>query len=303
MILITGGTGFLGQNIVKKLQSENYPIRLLCRDKEKAQALFPKAEVVKGDILDKGSLIEACKGVKTVIHLAAVISYTLPEEKIFLQNVEGTKNLLEAAKNADKFIFSSSTSVYGATVGKASENTPPNPRTSYGKSKVAAEKVIIESGIPFLVYRISVVYGQGSPIWYDIMKFFGKGFPIPKAHSVINLIHISDVASAFQIGVKKGNGIYNIAGEKSLPFRELASILSYHLGRKPRFWPTWLVLLLAQTKGKAKKELEAFITNRDFENMKAKKELGFVPKAILEKELKNMVEWYKNVSSKNEKHI
>jgi nucleoside-diphosphate-sugar epimerase len=296
MILVTGGTGFIGRALVGRLLKRGHPVRLLARSREKARSLFPGAEIVKGDILDRDAVKKALRGAGTVIHLAGLISYTLPKERIFRVNLEGTKTLLEASGNVDKFIFSSSTSVYGETHGKASELTPPNPRNFYGESKLAAEKAILASGIPSLIYRLAVVYGTGSPIWDNIMSFFSRGFPVPRTHNVVNLIHISDVTRAFLTGLKKGRGIYIIAGQ-TIPFMGLASLLSYHLEIKPRFWPVWLVRLLASFRGRAA-EIDAFIMNRDFDGSKAKEELGFVPEAYLEREIKKMVEAYKSMNKK-----
>ncbi|MBI4176051.1 MAG: NAD-dependent epimerase/dehydratase family protein [Candidatus Aenigmarchaeota archaeon] len=293
MILVTGGTGFIGQNLVRDLLNEGYPARLLCRDIEKARKMFPKIEAVKGDILDKESIRKAVKDAGTIIHLAGVISYTMPREELFRINLQGTKNLLEASKNASKFIFSSSVSVYGSTKGVADEATPARPRNFYGQSKLAAETAVLESGIPSVCNRISVVYGVGSPIWWKIMKFFGKGFPIPKANTNTNLIHVSDVSRAFIIGLEKGKGVYNIAGNENIPFINLANMLASEIGIEPKFWPVWLVKLLAGLKGKGK-DMDAFILNREYRIEKARKELGFSPRMPIEEGIKEMVGWYKS---------
>jgi len=294
MILVTGGTGFIGQSLVKELLSEGRSIRILTRKPEEAKKLFPKAEAFKADILDPSSLKPALKGIEEVIHLAGKISYTLPKQELFRQNLEGTKNLLEASREAEKFLFSSSVSVYGETPENVDETSPPKPRDFYGESKLAAEEAVQASGIPSLVYRVSVVYGTGSPIWEGVMRLFSRGFPLPKTKNYTNLIHVSDVSRAFSLGLKKGNGIYNIAGEKSIPFIELASLLAYHFGIKPKFWPVWLVKFLASFKGRGK-EIDTFIQNRLYETSKVQRDLGFKPDAYFEKEIKNMVEWYKSL--------
>jgi nucleoside-diphosphate-sugar epimerase len=297
MILVTGATGFIGRHLVKDLLEKGHSLALLTRKPELARQLFPKARAVKGDIQSIPE--EACRGVSKVIHLAGAISYSLPREQLFRVNVEGTRNLLAAARNCEKLIFSSSVSVYGETNELVDEATPPTPQSPYGESKLAAERAIEAAELPSLIYRLSVVFGEGSPIWAGIMKFFGKGFPIPKARTSTNLVHVSDVSRAFQLGLKKGRGTYIIAGDKTIPFMELASLLAYHLGTKPKFWPPWVVKLLARVKGKAA-GIDSFTQNRFYSIEKARRELGWQPEAYFEKEIKNMVEWY--MSSQQEEH-
>lgn len=294
MILITGATGFIGQRLGKDLLERGEQVRILAREPGLAKGLFPKAEVVKGDILDRDSLKRALRGTDQVVHLAALISYTTPGQELWKVNVDGTRNLVELAKDAEKFLFSSSVSVYGQTREPATEEQLPSPRTPYGESKLEGERLVRNSGLPHACFRIGVVYGPGSPIWAEILRFFGKGFPIPRTKNVTNLIQVGDVSRAFRIGLKKGKGVYNIAAGRSVPFVELASLLSYHLGKKPRFWPSGLVRSLAALMGKGR-EIEAFTLNREYSIEKARKELGFSPAVRLEAGLKEMVEWYKGL--------
>jgi len=288
MILVTGGTGFVGTQLVKDLVESGHSVRVLSRE----DVYNPRVNIVKGDLLDKESLKKALKDVETVIHLAGKISYNASKEEIFKVNYEGTKNLLEACKNVKKLLFSSSVAVYGEIKEPAIETQPPTPKTIYGESKVAGEKAIQESGIPNICFRLSVIYGTNNPIWNDVFKMFSKGFPIPKTNNETNLLHVSDASKAFQIGLKKGSGIYNIPGNQ-LPFMDLARILAAHLGIEPRFWPPSVVKFFAGFKGK-RKDVDAFIQNRLYDGTKAREELGFEPKADLYKCLKEMVETYKN---------
>ena len=73
MILVTGSTGFLGKQLVEDLLKEGYSVRLLSREREKTKELFPRAEVFKGDILDRETLEKAANGAYKVIHLAGLI--------------------------------------------------------------------------------------------------------------------------------------------------------------------------------------------------------------------------------------
>ena len=114
MILITGGAGFIGREVTRNLLSKGHQVRLLARNPEGIKSLFPKAEVVWGDITDINSLDKALDGVDTVIHLAGLISYSKRDKDLLhMVNVEGTRNLLAHCGNVNRFVFSSSVSVYG----------------------------------------------------------------------------------------------------------------------------------------------------------------------------------------------
>ncbi|MFC2143765.1 NAD-dependent epimerase/dehydratase family protein [Candidatus Aenigmatarchaeota archaeon] len=105
MFLVTGATGFLGQNIIKEISKKGKDIggiRILTTDPEKAKKMYPKYEIVRGDVTDPKTLEGIGKGVDTIIHLAGLVSYTKPREELFRVNVEGTRNILEACPNAKK---------------------------------------------------------------------------------------------------------------------------------------------------------------------------------------------------------
>src|SRR5437868_4035653 len=103
MILVTGGTGFLGSYIIKELIEKNYPVRAIRRATSKLpfyipKEIFDKVEWVEGDILDLVSLEKAMEGVNKVIHSAAVISFLKKEKKwMHHVNIEGTANVVNMA--------------------------------------------------------------------------------------------------------------------------------------------------------------------------------------------------------------
>ncbi|MBL7160635.1 MAG: NAD-dependent epimerase/dehydratase family protein [Candidatus Aenigmarchaeota archaeon] len=290
MILVTGGTGFIGQQVVKDLLAQGEKVRLLCRSPMEMRGV----EVIKGDLLDKESLKAALKDVENVIHLAAKISYTAPREELFSLNVESVRCLAEAFKGK-KFVLASSVSVYGDTWEPAGEEAPFNPNNIYGETKIAAERALREAGIPSAALRLSVIFGAGSQKWFRVLQMLSKGFPVPGTSKVTNVLHVSDVSRAFILALQKGSGPYNIAAEHSIPIKQLVLLLARELEIKARFWPPWLISFLAKFKGNAKAQLGSFTTNRIFKTEKAKEELGFSPKADFEKEIKRMVEWYKSV--------
>lgn len=296
MILVTGGSGFIGSKLVHSLIKRGYDVKILTRDPRKIK--IKDVESVKGDITRKETLKNAVKDVDVVVHLAGLVSYTKPEKVLYRINVDGTKNLLDVSKNVDKFIFSSSVSVFGPIKGVADENYPCKPMSYYGKSKLEAENLIHDSGIKHVILRIAPVYGAGSPYWLKNLKMLDSGFPIPNTKSLTHIVHISDVVNAFILSMKKGEGIYNIADKKPIPFVRLAEKTVKLLGKKPKKLPLWLVYLISVFMGK-KKYIDVLTMNRNYSIKKAQKELGYKPKADMDKELKKMIDWYKSLRDKH----
>ncbi|MEM5871906.1 MAG: NAD(P)-dependent oxidoreductase [Candidatus Aenigmatarchaeota archaeon] len=294
MLLVTGATGFLGSNLMKSLSKKREDIRILVLDVEKAKKMYPKFEIVKGDITKPETLKHVGKDVDIVIHLAGIVSYTKPKDLIFKINVEGTKNILEECKEADKFIFSSSVAVYGEIKGQADESYPRNPNNFYGASKMEAENIIRDSEIPNVIFRIAPIYGVGSPQWFKNLSLLEKGFPIPNTKNLTHVCHISNAVQAFELALKrsKAQGIYNIADYEPVKFVDFASELIRLLGREPVIYPMWFVKFIAKMK-RMKPYLDVLIMNRNYDIYNAEHELGYEPKIDFWEEIKKMVEWYK----------
>lgn len=297
MILVTGGTGFLGREVVKQLVKKGHKVRLLTRDPKEAKKIFPRLEMAKGNITDRRSLGPALRGVDTVVHLAGLVSYSKPKAKLMRVNLEGTKNLLAHCQKVKKFIFSGSVGVMGEIKGVADESYPTNPRTPYAESKLLAEKAVLESGIPALVFRIAPVYGIGSPSWLKNLKLLEKGFPIPKTDNLTHVVHVSDVAQAFELGVKKGIGVFLIADSKPVKFTVFVGKLLKLLGKEPKRMSFWAVKLAAKAKGMGA-YLGVLTMNRNYSIERAREKLGYRPRADFDKELKRMVDWYKELKAK-----
>lgn len=290
MILITGATGFIGRNLIKRLKNK-VDIRILTRDENKALSLFKDIDIVKGDILSENAIKKALKDIDIIVHLAGLVSYS-NSENILKTNYIGTKKLLKYCKHK-RFIFSSSVSVYGPIKGVADENYPINPTNPYGKSKAMAEKVVMNSNTEWIIFRIAPVYGIGSPLWLKNLKLLDNGFPVPKTENLTHIVHINDVVQAFEVGLEKGEGIYNIAGIKPIRFLDLVCYIMKLLGKKPRIWPPWLVKFIAKLMGMGC-YLDVLTTNRHYSIKKAK-EFGFKPYVSLNKGIKEMIRWYKSI--------
>lgn len=171
MILVTGGSGFLGRHVVRRWieaqpERPGRPLRLLLR-RAPESPLPASVQMVRGDLLDDESVREAVAGVETVVHLA---SKNIDRDGTGFEqiNVEGTRRLCQAALAAgvSRFLYVSSVGVYGhGSHRDADESTPVRPDTPFSRSKAEAERIVLEghrrgdwTGI---VLRHRFVYGEG----------------------------------------------------------------------------------------------------------------------------------------------
>lgn len=177
MVLVTGGTGFLGSYIIKELVEKNYPVRAIRRSTSKLPfyipaKIFEQIEWVEGDILDPVSLDEAMDDVDTLIHSAAIISFNPADKKKMYQvNVQGTANVVNTAieKNISRLVHISSVAALGRSktgghVNEEREWLDSNLNTHYAISKYKAEMEVwrgIGEGLNAVIINPSTVLGFG----------------------------------------------------------------------------------------------------------------------------------------------
>ncbi|MEW6441429.1 MAG: NAD(P)-dependent oxidoreductase [bacterium] len=169
-ILITGGAGNMGRSLAGALRGQGHGLRIL--DLPACDFGFfdgwERTSVFPGDILDRGFLRNALRGVDWVYHLAAILppASEANRERTFRVNVEGTRSLIEAASSGaapsrpPTVVLASSVSVFGDTTsheGLVASGHPVAPNDLYAASKVEAEAVLMKSGLPFVNLRISAV--------------------------------------------------------------------------------------------------------------------------------------------------
>jgi UDP-glucose 4-epimerase len=212
-VLITGGTGNLGVTVSRAFVKDGFSVRLLCHRK-KAKSLDSKLEVVWGDITEPDSVRKAVDGVDAVVHMAGIIQ-PLTETKPELAakvNVGGTETLVRSIKNRGDnipFVFTSSAAVFGpcpnATEPLSPDRNPSNPTTVYAETKFRAENLIKNSGIGYVILRLTSVPHQR----LRISEFKTQMFTIPLKNR-IEFCHTDDLALAILNAVKnfdkvKGN--------------------------------------------------------------------------------------------------
>ncbi len=160
-ILVTGATGLVGRRLLPRLVKAGFDVRALVRN---GKSVPEGVTAVDGDILDTATLGAAVADVEAIIHLAALLR-TPDARRIWHVNLEGTRNLIEAAKMGapdSRFILASTGLVYNEdSPHPALETDHVAPTRDYPASKTAAEMLLRESGLNWSVLRYGFVYGDG----------------------------------------------------------------------------------------------------------------------------------------------
>jgi len=212
MILVTGGTGFLGSYIIKNLVEKGHAVRAIRRSPALPffieKEIWEKVEWIEGDVLDVVSLAEAAKGIDAVIHSAAIVSFTKDRrEEMYAVNVDGTANVVNAALESGvrRLLHVSSVAALGRTT-KASTVTEEKTweenknNTHYAITKHRAEMHAwrgFAEGLEGVVINPSTILGYGN--WHQsscaIFKTAYKGFPW-YTKGVNGFVGVEDVAEA-----------------------------------------------------------------------------------------------------------
>lgn len=232
---VTGGTGFIGQRVIKKLLERNYQVYALARSPQSAARLTSLGcTVVEGDIMDVASMREGMAGSDVVFHIAAWYKVGaadwLQAEAI---NVGGTRKVLRLAHElgVPKIIYTSSIAVFGDTKGQLVDETyyQGGPfLTEYDRTKwLAHYKVavpLIEQGAPIIIVMPGAVYGPGDTSQVaELMRMFYRGLPaLPGPETMLTYAHVEDVAEGHILAMEKGKiGESYILAGPAVPFGEM----------------------------------------------------------------------------------
>jgi nucleoside-diphosphate-sugar epimerase len=233
--LVTGATGHVGRHLVPALLKHGDKVRCLVRSG--SPRLWNNIEYVEGDLSSKESLKKAVAGCDVIYHLAALVSYTASKDELWRVNVEGTKNLLEAAQGK-KFVYLSSTGVHGKKLTKlpADESEPYRPTDYYGRTKMEAEKAVLAAG--GIALRATDIYGPGFTEGYDIVfkKISeGKMMVIGDGKNRLQYLHVDDLVSALVAAKQHGKPgqAYIIAGSDVRTQEELYGLVAKQMKVAP----------------------------------------------------------------------
>jgi len=312
-ILVTGGTGFVGSNLILQLIDEKNEIISFdnnSRNSFSNQKLIENnVKLIKGDITNLEDLKKIPKDIDIVYHLAAVNGtkyfYEIPE-KVLEINVKGVFNLMECIKstNCKRIFFTSSSEVYGfPSIFPTPENSilsipdPTNPRFSYSSSKIVGETIIINYaksiGIDYTIARLHNAYGPKMGFEHVIPEFIRK--VVKKEKFLVNgdgtesrsFCYISDIIEEIKLITNQSNGkneIFNIGNPVETSINELILELEKIYGNK--ISPVYIKFKNPGTK-------------RRVPDISKIKKLGYTPKISLSNGLQKTYEWYSNYYKKN----
>jgi nucleoside-diphosphate-sugar epimerase len=169
-VLLTGGTGFLGKNVARRLARDGHTLRVLCREASRLDGLPDGIEVARGDVTDPDSLRRAAEGCGAVVHMAALVKMWVPDRERFDRvNVSGLRNALQAAREAGaRLLYTSSFIAVGPAGPVPADESRVHPgdrfRNDYERTKAAADTVAREAaaaGGDVVILYPGVVYGPG----------------------------------------------------------------------------------------------------------------------------------------------
>ena len=271
------------------------------------------------------------KDVDFVFHIAAAFrELDVPDEHYYNVNVNGTRNVFEAARknNIKKVVYCSTQGVHGHISNPpGNENSPIKPEDYYQQTKYEGELVaqeFIKKGMKVTIIRPTAIYGPGDPErFYMIFKRVKNGlFPMfGKGETFYHPVYIDNLTDAFilSMDLEKGNGqTYIIADEKYFSIKELVMRVGKAMNKevKIKFYPIFPLIIAGHIVEKVCKpfgiappifprRVDWFRQVRAFRIDKATKELGFKPKVGIDEGLRNTAEWYEEMGyfSSNVKNL
>ena len=257
-IFVTGGNGFIGSVVVRKLLQASYEVRCLLRPSSRTERIDSlPLERVQGDVRDAESLRKGMTDCQATIHLAGLSSWGEIDSPALKQVVEdGTRNVLQAALDlpAHRVIFVSSVAAVNGSdqpevFNESSEFTLDDPELKYALAKRNAElqcRKALAQGVPVVVVNPAEVYGPSDTSFVTAgnLIHFVRSKPVLVCSGGTSVAHVDDVAAGIVAALAKGRPgeRYILAGE-NLTIRQLAALCLQLVGRRPKvvILPNYLI--------------------------------------------------------------
>ena len=320
-VLVTGGTGFIGGHLCRRLVKDGHSVRALVRDPKRSKELQELGvDIAIGDLRDYDSLVKAAEGIDIIYSFAAIFRQENVSKKDFrATNVQGIKNLLDAAVKAGvpRLAHCSSTGVYGYFDDPpATEKTPYNliEGDVYIETKFGGEEHVRQYDakglISTTVFNITGVYGPYDTRFLKLFKSIHNGVfhMIGSGENCVQMIYIDDLIDGVILcgtHEKAAGDNFILTGHDAVKLNDLVADISKAVDRKPpRFHiPFKLVYyagLLCEVTLKPlgippplyRRRVGFFKMNKVFDISKARDVLGFAPDTNLNTGIRKTVDWY-----------
>jgi dihydroflavonol-4-reductase len=305
---VTGGTGFIGSRVVRRLRERGDDVVALVRSPDKAAELRELGcELVEGDLSSEQAIRDGVRGCDAVFHIAAVYKVGIPaseREAMRDSNVGGTERVLDAATDAGvaRIVYVSTVAVFGNTRGEVVDETYSRPGddflSCYDETKWQSHQVVLDrigKGAPVVIVQPGGVYGPGDHSELGNMidqAATGKLKMLMFPETGFNLVHVDDVADGIVLAYDKGEaGQAYVLGGQISQMRELVEKVSEIAGRKApkRVMPAGLMKMaipIGPLVGKAMgfpPNLRELIRTSDgvtfwAKDDKARRDLGYAPR-------------------------
>ncbi len=235
-ILITGGLGYLGSNLISELLKNNDDIKITVLDKgiygvsHMAPLIDSRLDIHIGDIRDESLVKSLVPKNDYIVHLAALVGAPLVNRKPIEAsdtNIEGTSVITKYISKNQLYLFASTGSTYGKVMGVCNEDTPISPLSSYGAHKALGEKIVSEKDA--ICMRFATVYGLSFRTRDDLYinsmvqkAIIDKSAVIYESSAMRTFIHVLDAARAIihLMNIEHNHQIYNI-GDPTLSYSKL----------------------------------------------------------------------------------
>jgi len=248
-VFVTGGNGFIGSHVVRRLVDQGHSVRCLLRKASKTDRIEgARYQRIEGDVRDIESVRAGMKDCDAVVHLASLSNWNDIDSPLMTEVViGGTKNILEVAKEQKlRVVFVSSVlAVNGSTEPKtfdeSAEWTLADGKLSYSHCKRAAEKLCLDAfkdeGVPVVIVNPAEVYGPQDTELITACNLldFARSKPVLVCTGGTSVVYVEDVAAAIAAAVQKGRpGERYILGGENLTVKQLAELTLELLGQKKK---------------------------------------------------------------------
>jgi nucleoside-diphosphate-sugar epimerase len=298
-LALTGGTGFIGQHLLRELTRRGYQVRVLLRRPTMLPADCTSAVI--GDIARPQNMAQALADVDAIIHSAglSVAASGRPEDDYRVLNVEATVGLARAAQRAGvrRFVFISSIRAQaGASDARVlTEEMEPRPTDAFGRSKLAAEQGLAQVGIDWVALRLATVYGPGvTGNMAKLIRLARSPWPLPFGALTArrSLLSLDNLAGAVDCVLKAEEPLRRVliaADPQPLTLGEMVAAMRRGLNRRPGLVPVPSSLLAAALRASGRTEAYERIAEPLVVDPTALLRLGWTPPVATEAGLEQLM--------------